>query len=72
LPIVSGFTTDANQQVRQAAIECLAETAKLLKEEDVEKHVLPIIQSLANDRSEEEHRVEAAEVDIFFFWDFFF
>jgi len=62
LPIVAALTTDTNPQVRQAAMESLVELGKLLAHEDVQPHLLPIVKSLAKDTTEEEHRVEGAQV----------
>jgi serine/threonine-protein phosphatase 4 regulatory subunit 1 len=47
-------------QVRSAAVESLESMARIIRHEDLEPYLLPIIKSLANDNTEEEHRVEAA------------
>eukprot|EP01132_Coremiostelium_polycephalum_P004640 gene4640-5797_t len=62
LPIVAQLTTDRNPQVRMSAIETLQEMAKLIKYEDLEPHLIPFIRSLVNDSTEEEHRVQAANL----------
>eukprot|EP01120_Amphizonella_sp_Union-15-10_P017402 TRINITY_DN964_c0_g1_i4.p1 TRINITY_DN964_c0_g1~~TRINITY_DN964_c0_g1_i4.p1 ORF type:complete len:787 (+),score=169.29 TRINITY_DN964_c0_g1_i4:71-2431(+) len=62
LPIVSFFTTDTNQQVRHSAMDCLVSLAGKLHHEDLQPHLLPLIKSLSKDMTDEEHRVEAAEL----------
>jgi len=62
LPIVAALTTDSNPQVRQSAMESLVELGKMLDHEHVLPHLLPIVKSLAKDSTEEEHRVEGAQV----------
>eukprot|EP01116_Phalansterium_solitarium_P018008 TRINITY_DN4602_c0_g1_i2.p1 TRINITY_DN4602_c0_g1~~TRINITY_DN4602_c0_g1_i2.p1 ORF type:complete len:832 (-),score=188.10 TRINITY_DN4602_c0_g1_i2:411-2906(-) len=60
LPIIARSTTDTNQQVRGAASEALLQVAGVLRPVDLSAHLLPILKSLANDATEEDHRVEAA------------
>jgi serine/threonine-protein phosphatase 4 regulatory subunit 1 len=61
LPMVAELTTDRNAQVRAAAVDSLEIMAsEILHHEDLEPYLIPIIKSLANDATEEEHRVEAA------------
>lgn len=62
LPIVAGHTTDTNPQVRQSSTEALVEIGKLLEPEHISPHLLPIVKSLAKDATEEEHRVEGAQL----------
>jgi serine/threonine-protein phosphatase 4 regulatory subunit 1 len=62
LPIVAGHTTDTNPQVRQSSTEALVEIGKLLEPEHISPHLLPIVKSLAKDGTEEEHRVEGAQL----------
>jgi hypothetical protein len=73
-PIVAALVSDTNQQVRTATGDALMAICKLLieaktpsttasssDEATFQGHVLPIINTLADDQ-DEEHRVEAAEV----------
>lgn len=60
LNLTQQYTTDSNPNVRQAAMDALIEIGYLLDEEDVKPRLLPIVKSLAKDRTEEEHRVEGA------------
>eukprot|EP01133_Synstelium_polycarpum_P008048 gene8048-9456_t len=62
LPIVAQLTTDRNPQVRMSAIESFQDMAKLIRHEDLEKHLIPFVRSLVNDSTEEDHRVEAANL----------
>ncbi|EGC28661.1 hypothetical protein DICPUDRAFT_6811, partial [Dictyostelium purpureum] len=62
LPIVAQLTTDRNPQVRMSAVESLQEMAKLIKHQDLEVHLIPFIKSLVNDSTDEEHRVQAANL----------
>lgn len=62
LPIVAGHTTDTNPQVRQSSTEALVELGRLLDAEHISPHLLPIVKSLAKDGTEEEHRVEGAQL----------
>lgn len=62
LPIVAGHTTDTNPQVRQSSTEALVEIGKLVEPEHISPHLLPIVKSLAKDATEEEHRVEGAQL----------
>lgn len=62
LPIVAGHTTDTNPQVRQSSTEALVELGRLLETEHISPHLLPIVKSLAKDGTEEEHRVEGAQL----------
>jgi len=62
VPITAELTTDMNQQVRFCAAESLVNLASKARHQDIEPYFLPIIKSLANDTTEEEHRLEAAEL----------
>eukprot|EP01112_Ceratiomyxa_fruticulosa_P007078 TRINITY_DN1827_c0_g1_i1.p1 TRINITY_DN1827_c0_g1~~TRINITY_DN1827_c0_g1_i1.p1 ORF type:complete len:649 (-),score=104.29 TRINITY_DN1827_c0_g1_i1:162-2108(-) len=62
LPLVAEMTTDRDPQVRVSAVDSLEAMATLIHHEDLEPYLLPIIKSLANDSTEEEHRVEAAQL----------
>jgi len=62
VPITAELTTDMNQQVRFCAAESLVNLASKARQQDIEPYFLPIIKSLANDTTEEEHRLEAAEL----------
>lgn len=60
LTLVQRYTTDSNPNVRQATMDALVEIGGLLNYEDVLPRLLPIVKSLAKDKTEEEHRVEGA------------
>lgn len=60
LNLIQQYTTDSNPNVRQAAMDALIDIGYLLDEKDVKPRLLPIVKSLAKDRTEEEHRVEGA------------
>ncbi len=60
LPLVAELTTDDNPQTRAAAVSALVLLAKTIRHEDLVPYLIPIIRSLAKDRTEEEHRVQAA------------
>ena len=60
LPLVAEFTTDDNPQTRAAAVTALVVLARTIRHEDLVPYLIPIIRSLAKDRTEEEHRVQAA------------
>ncbi|KAN0055274.1 hypothetical protein ACTA71_008379 [Dictyostelium dimigraforme] len=62
LPIVAQLTTDRNPQVRMSAVESLQDMAGIIKHEDIEVHLIPFIKSLVNDSTDEEHRVQAANL----------
>jgi len=62
LPLVAQLTTDRNPQVRMSAVEALQDMAKLIKYEDLEVRLIPFIRSLVNDTTDEEHRVQAANL----------
>ncbi|KYQ88712.1 protein phosphatase 4 regulatory subunit 1 [Tieghemostelium lacteum] len=62
LPHVARLTTDSNPQVRMSAVEALQEMAKLIKTEDQETNLIPFLKSLVNDSTDEEHRVQAANL----------
>jgi serine/threonine-protein phosphatase 4 regulatory subunit 1 len=62
LPTVAALTTDSNPQVRQSAMEALVEVGKVLEHDHIQPHLLPIVKSLAKDNTEEEHRVEGAQL----------
>ncbi len=60
LPLVAELTTDDNPQTRAAAVSALVLLAKTIRHDDLVPYLIPIIRSLAKDRTEEEHRVQAA------------
>jgi len=60
LPLVAEFTTDDNPQTRAAAVTALVVLARSIRHQDLVPYLIPIIRSLAKDRTEEEHRVQAA------------
>ncbi|KAN0028852.1 hypothetical protein ACTFIV_010716 [Dictyostelium citrinum] len=62
LPIVAQLTTDRNPQVRMSAVESLQDMARIIKHQDIEVHLIPFIKSLVNDSTDEEHRVQAANL----------
>eukprot|EP01113_Clastostelium_recurvatum_P025173 TRINITY_DN3026_c0_g1_i2.p1 TRINITY_DN3026_c0_g1~~TRINITY_DN3026_c0_g1_i2.p1 ORF type:complete len:671 (+),score=193.31 TRINITY_DN3026_c0_g1_i2:151-2163(+) len=62
LPLVAEMTTDRNPQVRATSMDTIEMLSSLLNHEDLEPYLLPIVRSLANDATEEEHRVEAAQL----------
>ncbi|KAM9958409.1 hypothetical protein ACTFIW_001274 [Dictyostelium discoideum] len=62
LPIVAQLTTDRNPQVRMSAVESLQDMARIIRHQDIEVHLIPFIKSLVNDSTDEEHRVQAANL----------
>lgn len=62
LPVVATLTTDSNPQVRQSAMEALVRVGGILDHSHIQPHLLPIVKSLAKDTTEEEHRVEGAQL----------
>jgi len=62
LPILAQLTTDRNHRVRFSAGDSLIEIGRKIHSEDFFTCVLPIIKSLANDNTEEDHRVQAAQM----------
>eukprot|EP01122_Echinamoeba_exundans_P007798 TRINITY_DN2473_c0_g1_i1.p1 TRINITY_DN2473_c0_g1~~TRINITY_DN2473_c0_g1_i1.p1 ORF type:complete len:587 (-),score=154.87 TRINITY_DN2473_c0_g1_i1:119-1879(-) len=62
LPVVATLTTDSNPQVRQSAMEALVRVGAILDHSHIQPHLLPIVKSLAKDTTEEEHRVEGAQL----------
>jgi len=62
VPMVAELTTDTVQQVRSSSAESLIQLAKIIRAVDLEPYILPIIKSLANDSTEEEHRLEAVSL----------
>lgn len=62
LPMVKTALVDSNPQVRGAASESLVNVALALKPNHIEEHILPIVQNLANDSREDEHRLASAEL----------
>jgi hypothetical protein len=52
-------------QVRASAADALVQVASSINKDDLEAYILPIIKSLSNDNTEEDHRVEAAQVQFF-------
>lgn len=60
LPLVAELTTDDSPPTRAAAVTALVDLAKAMRHEDLVPYLVPIIRSLAKDRTEEEHRVQAA------------
>ncbi len=62
IPMVAELTTDRHLQVRSSATDSLIQLAGMIKHEDLEAYLLPIVKSLSNDATEEEHRLEAAQV----------
>jgi len=60
LPLVAELTTDDNPQTRAGAVTALVVLARTIRHEDLVPYLIPIIRSLAKDRTEEEHRVQAA------------
>lgn len=61
LPIFAVLLVDESDKVREAADISLPQIAALLKREDYAEHLFPMVETLARDSTEEEHRVSAAE-----------
>eukprot|EP01114_Cavostelium_apophysatum_P015463 TRINITY_DN4208_c0_g1_i4.p1 TRINITY_DN4208_c0_g1~~TRINITY_DN4208_c0_g1_i4.p1 ORF type:complete len:735 (+),score=145.02 TRINITY_DN4208_c0_g1_i4:69-2273(+) len=62
VPMVAELTTDRVQQVRASAGESLIQLANMIRSDDLEPYILPIVKSLANDNTEEEHRLDAVNL----------
>ena len=62
IPLVTELTTDRHLQVRSSAVESLIQVSMLIKIDDLETSILPIVKSLANDTTEEEHRLQAVQI----------
>eukprot|EP01128_Nolandella_sp_AFSM9_P009763 TRINITY_DN640_c0_g2_i1.p1 TRINITY_DN640_c0_g2~~TRINITY_DN640_c0_g2_i1.p1 ORF type:complete len:840 (-),score=221.90 TRINITY_DN640_c0_g2_i1:103-2340(-) len=61
LPVFHALLVDESDKVREQVDASLPKLALLLKPEDFENHLFPLVSHLALDTSEEEHRVSAAE-----------
>lgn len=62
VPLVSGLITDANPQVRGAAIDCFVALARLTRPEHMHSIALPPVLALAKDSIEEESRASATRL----------
>ena len=60
LRLTAELTTDENQQTRVAAVETMVLFSEIIKQEEKLPYLIPIVKSLAKDKTEEEHRVQAA------------
>lgn len=61
-PVLQQLVFDEHSQVRGSAANALVSLTKLLDKETQESYLFPIIDKLANDQSDEEHRIEAGEL----------
>mmetsp|Transcript_27619 Transcript_27619/g.47289 ORF Transcript_27619/g.47289 Transcript_27619/m.47289 type:complete len:607 (-) Transcript_27619:62-1882(-) len=61
-PIFQLLITDEHHQVRGSTVESFVIAATLLSESQQRDQILPIITSLASNDTEEDHRIEAAEL----------
>eukprot|EP00011_Vannellida_sp_DIVA3-517-6-12_P010523 CAMPEP_0114617832 /NCGR_PEP_ID=MMETSP0168-20121206/7397_1 /TAXON_ID=95228 ORGANISM="Vannella sp., Strain DIVA3 517/6/12" /NCGR_SAMPLE_ID=MMETSP0168 /ASSEMBLY_ACC=CAM_ASM_000044 /LENGTH=650 /DNA_ID=CAMNT_0001828973 /DNA_START=214 /DNA_END=2166 /DNA_ORIENTATION=+ len=61
-PVLEQLVFDEHSQVRASAATSLVELCKLLDKETLKSFLFPIIEKLASDKSDEEHRIEAGEL----------
>ncbi|KAL6051210.1 Serine/threonine-protein phosphatase 4 regulatory subunit 1 [Balamuthia mandrillaris] len=62
LPLAAQLAKDQNPQVRASSTESLILLAQDMTQELLSQYMFPVITALANDASQEEHRVEAAQL----------
>ena len=66
LPTLSKLLTSQNMQIKEDAGEEMGKIAYILNEEDRGKYILTTVLSMAHDDLNENNRIVAVQVNIFF------